>query len=147
MKFFNRRRETPARPSAAPEEILPSNCALDGLLRTAPAPVMCVDGQISQYDRLLYYWVAKEFYSGAGSIVDGGVLVGGTTVCLGEGLLANQRVEAADGIIHVYDLFTDARDGYSAVAIKNWYNETADNAEIYDFSGISAATWLNLSAS
>jgi hypothetical protein len=133
LKFFARRRETHSSPALAPKGLLPSDCALDSLFRSTPGPVMRVDGQISPYDRLLYYWVTKEFYSGAGTIVDGGVLVGGTTACLGEGLLANRRVAAADGIVHVYDLFEDPKDGYSALAIKNWYGETGDTAEIYDF--------------
>jgi hypothetical protein len=132
-QLFGTPRKRPEQPVDATRGPLPTTCAIDGLYASAPPAVFGVHGQISLYDRLLYYWAGKDFYSGAGSIVDGGVLVGGTTACFGEGLLANRLCAPADGVVHVYDLFTDARDGFSALAIKNWYGETGNAAEVYDF--------------
>lgn len=108
---------------------------LDRLHQECPAAVFGALGQLTPYDRLLYFWSAREFYRNEGLIVDGGALVGGTTITLAEGLLANRHVDAPDGSIVVYDLFQDARDGYSAQLIRQWYGEPDNGEPVYDFEG------------
>lgn len=110
-----------------------SHADLDALYETAPKAVMTSDGQLAPDDRLIYYWAAKSFYSGSGTIVDAGALVGATTTVLAEGVKANPRASSTKRPIHVYDLFTDERDGYSAQVIKSWYKDTANTDKIYDF--------------
>jgi hypothetical protein len=107
--------------------------ALERLIEPAPDIVLSAHGQITVYDRLTYYWAAREFFTGQGTIVDAGALVGGTTVIFGEGLNANPRAQAARPTIHVYDLFEDDRDGYSAQLLRGWYNEQNDRSNPYDF--------------
>lgn len=94
---------------------------------------MSADGQLAPDDRLIYYWAARTFYRGVGTIVDAGALVGATTVVLAEGVKANERACSANRPIHVYDLFTDDRDGYSAQVLKGWYGDEADVEAVYDF--------------
>ncbi len=109
---------------------------LDLLVDEVPAPVMNSRGQTTKDDRLLYYWAAKSFFTGVGTIVDGGALVGSTTTALSEGLLANTMVSDPAQAILVYDLFTDSHDGYSANLLRGWFGETkADDTTEYDFEG------------
>jgi hypothetical protein len=106
---------------------------LESLIEDASDVVMSSHGQLTPLDRMAYYWAAREFYSGAGTIVDAGALVGGTTCVIGEGILANARALAAEPTIHAYDLFQDDRDGYSATLLKGWYKEPNDRSQPYDF--------------
>lgn len=106
---------------------------LERLIEAAPPAVLTADGQLSTYDRLIYYWAAREFFSGQGTIVDAGALVGGTTCIFGAGLQLNARAANIAPPLHVYDLFQDSRDGYSAQLLKGWYNDHADTSDPYDF--------------
>jgi hypothetical protein len=106
---------------------------VDALYETVPAVVKTCHGQLSPDDRLIYYWAARHFYTGVGTIVDGGVLVGGTTTIFGEGLLGNPKAQGLEEPIQVYDLFMDDCDGYSAQFIKGLYDDHANRTPIYDF--------------
>jgi hypothetical protein len=106
---------------------------IDALYETVPAVVKECHGQLSMDDRLIYYWAARHFYTGIGTIVDAGVLVGGTTSIFGEGLLQNPKAAGIDRPIQVYDLFTDDCDGYSAQFIKGLYSDQSNRDPIYDF--------------
>lgn len=112
---------------------IPIDCDLDSLIESAPDVVHSARGQLTAFDRMLYFWAAKEFFSGQGTVVDAGALVGGSTSVLAEGLLANPRARADKPIIHVYDLFEDERDGYSATLLKGWYNDRNERSNPYDF--------------
>ncbi len=111
---------------------LPCDAAIDLELDALPPQVISCFGQVSVDDRLLYYWAARRFFAGRGTIVDGGALVGATTTALAEGLLANPATTRAGAPLHVYDLFEDAEDGYSARTIRGWYGEEAQPGP-YDF--------------
>jgi len=107
---------------------------LDALADTVPAQVMQSLGQTTRDDRLLYYWAAKSFYVGTGTIVDGGALVGSTTTAFAEGLLANTTAANPRESILVYDLFSDSHDGYNANLLRGWFNETKPSSKVdYDF--------------
>ncbi len=127
-----------AQPSQSTTSVAPvvTDADLDLLADAAPAPVMKSLGQTTKDDRLLYYWAARSFFSGSGTIVDGGALVGSTTTALAEGLLANTMVTDPAEAILVYDLFTDSHDGYSANLLRGWFDETkTDDTADYDFEG------------
>lgn len=110
-----------------------NNSHLDGLFEKVPPEVMACRGQLSIDDRLLYYWAGSDFYKGVGTVVDCGALVGATTTALAVGLQANPIAHRAGARpIHVYDVFEDAWDGYSARLIREWYGEELP-AEVYDF--------------
>jgi hypothetical protein len=111
-----------------------SDLDLDIIADELPEPVMSSLGQTTKDDRLLYYWAARSFFTGAGTIVDGGALVGSTTTAFAEGLLANAMASKPEQSILVYDLFTDANDGYSANLLRSWFDEKkSDDATDYDF--------------
>ena len=110
-----------------------SDLDLESLIETAPDVVMKADGQLTPYDRLIYFWAAREFYRGHGTIVDAGALVGGTTCIFAEGLRLNPAFTGGAAPIHVYDLFEDSAAGYSAQLLKGWYDDHADTSEPYDF--------------
>jgi hypothetical protein len=111
----------------------PSTFQIEQSIETMPQEVWHVHGQVTPYDRLLYYWCARYAYTGNGTIVDGGALVGATTTALGEGLKANEKAKNKAKSILVYDLFEDAQDGYSAQTIRQWYGEQRQAHPIYDF--------------
>jgi len=64
-----------------------------------------IPSMISSDESLYLHWLAREYYRGEGEIVDGGCLLGGSTLCLATGLEANQHVFPKQGRIHSYDLF------------------------------------------
>jgi hypothetical protein len=64
---------------------------------------------LSTAERALLYWLARDYYIGAGEIVDGGCFVGGSTLSLAHGLIDGDHVGERPRI-HVYDLF--ASDPY-----------------------------------
>jgi hypothetical protein len=130
LLFLRRKKSADALPISA---ISVSDCDIESLYEKIPPLVMTCDGQLTTYDRLIYYWAANKFYSGQGTIVDGGALVGGSTCILSEGLINNPNCKPVNGIIHVYDLFQDDQDGYSAKTLREWYKEKTTNEKIYDF--------------
>jgi hypothetical protein len=69
-----------------------------------PTGVSEVVTMLSLEERRLLYWLARDYFTGVGAIVDGGSFVGGSTVALGEGLRANPRVEPGTRI-DVFDIF------------------------------------------
>lgn len=67
---------------------------------------MCnVASMISRDEVRFLYWLAREYYVGAGKIVDLGPLAGGSTRALAMGVLANPAISAVGKIIHSYDLW------------------------------------------
>jgi hypothetical protein len=69
-----------------------------------PAAALRVPTMLSYRERQLLHWLARDYVTGAGRIVDGGSFLGGSTVALASGLAAR-----ADGpweaTIAAYDLF------------------------------------------
>jgi hypothetical protein len=111
----------------------PSDRALESLIEAAPEIVHTAYGQLTPLDRMAYFWAAKDFYTGAGSIVDAGALVGASTCILAEGVKQNGRRFSQSLVIHVYDLFQDDADGYCANLLRGWYNEKKGREAVYDF--------------
>lgn len=76
--------------------------------RLAPARVQSLPSMLTEGDRALYFRAGREFAFN-GSIVDAGCFVGGTTLSLVAGLLANpladRKGEEMRGLVRVYDLF------------------------------------------
>jgi hypothetical protein len=73
-------------------------------LVTLPDDVRGVMTMLSEPERALLYWLARDHYSGAGRIVDGGCFTGGSTLALARGVLDGSK-GGANRPIHVYDLF------------------------------------------
>jgi hypothetical protein len=113
-----------------------STADIERYVEEVPSTVWSAMGQLSTFDRLIYYWAAREFYSGTGTIVDGGALVGATTTIFAEGLKSNPLYKDSQPVIHVYDLFQDEKNGYSATVIKGWYEEQSNQELIYDWEHI-----------
>jgi len=67
---------------------------------------------LTAYELALLYAVAKDWYSGAGEIIDGGPLLGLSTYALARGLRANERVGLKDRRIYSFDLFLDFDMGW-----------------------------------
>jgi hypothetical protein len=86
---------------------------MDGRLRLTPwrdlglsgRDVNGVPSMIAPDESLYLYWLAHSRYTGQGEIVDGGPLLGGSTVAFARGLRSNDAVAVKTGRIHSYDLF------------------------------------------
>jgi hypothetical protein len=72
-----------------------------------------VIGWLGEEERRCLCWLAKEVYTGAGLIVDGGSYLGASAYCLAEGLSQNRTASFAKPPIYAFDLFV-ALDEYVA---------------------------------
>lgn len=93
---------------------------LDALRTELPAEIYDCRGQLSPYDRLIYYWAGRTHYSGFGTIVDAGALIGGTAKLMAFGLTQNPRARDVSGRILSYDRFEDRDGGFMVEAIKKF---------------------------
>jgi hypothetical protein len=64
-----------------------------------------VPSMVSAEEMQMLYWVARDCYTGVGTIVDGGPFLGGSTGPLCLGLQDNRRASGKAGVVHSYDLF------------------------------------------
>jgi hypothetical protein len=69
-----------------------------------PQAVRDVPTMISEYERALLYQLTRDHYRGAGSVVDAGCFLGGSTLALAQGLL-DRQYPIRDRVIHTFDLF------------------------------------------
>jgi predicted O-methyltransferase YrrM len=69
-----------------------------------PEDVQSVPTMISPGERALLYVLARDYWSGAGALVDGGCFLGGSTLAFAEGLLHRPTCPRRT-VIHTYDLF------------------------------------------
>lgn len=74
-------------------------------LEVTAAEVNQVPSMMGADEALYLYWLARTRYRGDGAIVDGGPLLGGSTMALARGLTENEAVADKAGRIHSYDLF------------------------------------------
>jgi hypothetical protein len=70
-----------------------------------PASVRQVVTMLSMEERQFLYALARDYWTGDGAIVDAGCFLGGSTLALAMGVLANPRQLEKNGAIHSYDLF------------------------------------------
>lgn len=93
---------------------------LDMLFEELPSEIYHCLGQLSYYDRLIYYWAGRSFYTGFGTIVDAGALIGGTAKLMAYGLTQNTKVSDTARCILSYDRFEDDEGGFMVSAVGSW---------------------------
>lgn len=111
-KFDHFMREFTAQPLAEIQPVVDNARVLrerPWRLIVPPPAVLSVTTMLSSAERALLYWLARDYYTGVGEIVDGGCFVGGSTLSLGHGLIDGGHRHDHPRI-HVYDLF--ASDPY-----------------------------------
>jgi hypothetical protein len=96
---------------------------IDPVIQENPKSLWTAKGQLTPHDRLLYYYLGKN-YRGIGTIVDAGALVGGTANLMASGIKKSGIAVDTRGCIHSYDLFEDSADGRVAAVIKGWFEDT-----------------------
>jgi hypothetical protein len=69
---------------------------------SVPEEIFAVPGMLSNQEKRMLYYLARDEYSGEGVIVDMGSFLGGSTICFAAGLRARSF---ARPVIHAYDLF------------------------------------------
>jgi hypothetical protein len=69
-----------------------------------PENVSAIPAMITPEERRLLYWLGREYYSGAGRILDAGCYLGGSTTALASGLAARPERPTERPIV-TYDLF------------------------------------------
>jgi hypothetical protein len=86
--------------------VLSSNLAAQRPWRgvTAPPEVAAVPSMLSAEERALLYWLARDYWSGVGRIIDAGCFLGGSTVALATGLRDHRDTTLKQPIV-VFDRF------------------------------------------
>jgi SAM-dependent methyltransferase len=86
----------------------PGDAVIGGAWRHEPVPAACasVPTMLVADELRLLTFLAKDYYSGQGVVVDGGAFLGGSTVALADGLRRNRRRrQTAAKPIHSFDRF------------------------------------------
>jgi hypothetical protein len=69
---------------------------------TTPDDILAVTAMLSRREKRMLFWLALNYYSRAGAVVDLGAYLGGSAICLAAGLRAQG---VTDRVLHSYDLF------------------------------------------
>ncbi len=94
--------------------LLDSNWGIEPVLDTPawrefrvhnPSGSVSIRSMLTRYEIAILYSLAKDYYTGAGAIVDGGPLLGLTTNALAKGVLDNPAVSDKCKRIFSFDLF------------------------------------------
>jgi organic radical activating enzyme len=72
---------------------------------TAPAKIYKPKGMIGPEERRALYWLAKNWITGRGAIVDAGAYIGASAFSLAVGLSANPNIARGQSVIHSFDYF------------------------------------------
>jgi hypothetical protein len=82
------------------------NSATPWLSQTdVPMEICDNPGQIEVAERMLFYWLARNCYTGAGEIVEIGALLGASSSCFARGILDNPGIREKRNRLHVFDKF------------------------------------------
>jgi predicted O-methyltransferase YrrM len=83
----------------------------------APAAVLERKGMVGPAERACYFWLARNWITGTGAIVDAGAFVGASTASFAAGAAASRAsAKATTPYIHAYDFF-EVNDEYVRSAI------------------------------
>jgi hypothetical protein len=98
----------------------------------APHQLAMPRGMIGAEERRMLYWLAAEYYSGAGVVVDAGAYLGASAFALATGLAESRHAAAAYAVVHSYDRFVAADDYVRNDITNNFFPVGPD----YDYFGI-----------
>jgi len=104
---------------------------------------------LSAYELALLYALAKDWYTGAGEMIDGGPLLGLSTYAMARGLAENQRPVSTRRRIYSFDLFLARDMGWHAEGSDSGTGSVLDrfveiNREYLDSISISAGDLLDM---
>lgn len=85
-------------------------------------------GMLGRHEAMLFYYLAKEAYSGHGTIVDAGSFLGKSAFFFAQGLRANPGFDAARHRVHCFDNFL-VNDELTIEFIRNHLRETLSIGE------------------
>jgi hypothetical protein len=105
----------------------------------APNELYVPKGMVGPEERRCYYWLAKNWLSGRGHIVDAGAFLGSSTYCFANGAAAGGRREyGGEPLIHAFDYFKVV-DQYVGESITRDFRPIADGESYLDiFEGQTA---------
>jgi organic radical activating enzyme len=72
---------------------------------TTPAKIYEPKGMIGPEERRALYWLAKNWITGRGAIIDAGAYIGASAFSLAAGLSANPNIAGSRPVIHSFDYF------------------------------------------
>jgi len=110
-----------------------------------PSAVRKVVTMLSVEERQFLYALGRDYWTGEGAIVDAGCFLGGSTLSLAMGAMANTREIDTASAIHSYDLFVaDAHQAGSY--LKKFGTFTAGDSvrSIFDRQTLSVRALLNV---
>lgn len=74
-------------------------------ISAAPSEIYKPKGMIGPEERRALYWLAKNWLTGRGAIVDAGAYIGASAFSLAAGLSANPNIAGSRPVIHSFDYF------------------------------------------
>lgn len=109
-----------------------------------PEEIFAPRGMIGPEERRCFYWMAKNFLSGSGCVVDAGSFVGASTLCFASGAAAGEhRAFRGRPIVQAYDYFA-AVDAYVAEAISKDFRQIAKGESYLDIFEAQTAKYRDL---
>jgi hypothetical protein len=110
-----------------------------------PTPVRKVVTMLSKEERQFLYALGRDYWTGGGAIVDAGCFLGGSTLALAMGVLANPRQLARQGAIHSYDLFVaDAHQAGSYLKTFGTFAPGDSVRPVFDYQTAGVSAVLNV---
>jgi len=79
----------------SPLKFVNLNPAFASMVNKEPPAAMAVPSMMSPFEKRFLYGLAKNYYKGEGIIIDGGIFLGASTRCFGEGLRENPHLAEA----------------------------------------------------
>ncbi len=97
-----------------------------------PEHVYLPRGMIGFEERRMLYWLAAEYYEGAGVVVDAGAYLGASAFALAAGLAHSRHRASRQATVHCYDRFVASDDYVRDDISRGFYPVVTD----YDYSPI-----------
>jgi hypothetical protein len=97
----------------------------------APEQLYAPKGMIGGEERRALYWIGKEWFTGAGAIIDAGAYVGASAFCLAAGVADNAKVRRKGRCIHSYDYFR-AIDDYIVAQLSRDFHPVSAGGSYMD---------------
>ena len=110
----------------------------------APNELYGPKGMVGPEERRCYYWLAKNWLSDRGHIVDAGAFLGSSTYCFANGAAAGGRREyMGEPLIHAFDYFKVV-DKYVGESISRDFRPIADGESYLDIFESQTADYRDM---
>lgn len=111
-----------------------------------PSVIYAAKGMVGPEERRCYYWLARNWLSGSGCVVDAGAFLGASTSCFAAGAADTPRRTFDGGpLIHAYDYF-EVVDEYVGEAISRDFRRIEPGESYLDIFESQTAAYADMIA-